>query len=718
MTVALRANGVSLVLQDEPNQLPEIVHFGPDLGVEGAGGVEALMKASTPPVPRSAFDKPVALRLLPLEVDGWSGRPGLAAHRSGAAFSPSWSDVQVHQVDAQTASIEATDESFGLGLNTEVRLDDAGILIINHHVTNLADGVIDLAGLMSVVPIPPTASEVLDLTGRWCGERRIQRSDLQMGGRIRESRRGRSGHDSAFVMVAGEPGFTERHGEVFATHVAWSGDHLHMVDRLPEGAGRHAGILGGGELIRPGEVRLETDETYSAPPVLFAWSDRGLDGLSDRFHQHLRARTNHPPTVRPVTLNTWEAIYFDHDMERLGPIIDAAAEIGVERIVLDDGWFTGRRDDTAGLGDWAVDAEVWPHGLAPYAERVRSHGMQVGLWVEPEMVNLDSDLAREHPDWVFAAPERTSTKEWRFQQVLDLSNPDAFEHVLSHLDTVLTNCEIDYLKWDHNRDLIEALDVDGQPAVRRQTLATYALMDELVARHPGLEIESCASGGGRVDLGILEHTVRVWASDSNDPLERQSIQRWTGLLLPPELVGTHVGPTTSHTSGRVTDLDFRCLTALWGHAGIEWDITKISDEERSRLASWISLHKRLRPLLHTGRTIRGPELDGAWLHGVVSHDQTHGAFSYVRLVSGADAMPGLVRLHGLDPKRTYAVRALDVTGRDEVRIAGQAAATPPWTRHGVTLSGDALMRRGLAMPVLDPMAGLLFEVSATDHEGR
>ncbi|UJH69916.1 glycoside hydrolase family 36 N-terminal domain-containing protein [Ornithinimicrobium sp. INDO-MA30-4] len=213
------------------------------------------MKASTPPVPRSAFDKPVALRLLPLEVDGWSGRPGLAAHRSGAAFSPSWSDVQVHQVDAQTASIEATDESFGLGLNTEVRLDDAGILIINHHVTNLADGVIDLAGLMSVAPIPPTASEVLDLTGRWCGERRIQRSDLQMGGRIRESRRGRSGHDSAFVMVAGEPGFTERHGEVFATHVAWSGDHLH--GRSAPGRGRPTcGDFG----------RRRVDPTWRSPP--------------------------------------------------------------------------------------------------------------------------------------------------------------------------------------------------------------------------------------------------------------------------------------------------------------------------------------------------------------------------------------------------------------------------------------------------------------------
>lgn len=718
----LRAAGVSLVLAERATGLPELVHLGADLGDDGS--LSDLLAASGPPVPRSALDAAWALTPLPTEADGWSGRPGFSGHRDGTAVVPRWQATVTAGTDELV--VEADDERAGVRLRTRMQLDPHGVVVVTHELTNTAEGMLDVAGLLAVAPVPPHAIETLDLTGRWCRERAPQRLPLVHGGRVRESRRGRTGHDATLLLVVGTAGFGFGAGEVLACHVAWSGDHVHLVDRLPEGAGRHAGVLGGGELLRAGEVRLARGESYATPDVLFTFSDAGLDGLSGRLHGFVRARQAHPTTPRPVTLNSWEAVYFDHDHDRIAALVDTAAALGVERVVLDDGWFLGRRADTAGLGDWVVDPDVWPTGLAPFGDRVRSHGMQVGVWVEPEMVNVDSDVVRAHPDWLLA-PRDDGTDgtratdgsspggalPWRRQQVLDLTRPEAFDHVLGQLDAMITAERPDYLKWDHNRDLHEAVAADGAAGVHRQTLAAYRLMDELQARHPGLEIESCASGGARVDLGVLARTQRVWASDCNDPVERQSIQRWTGLLLPPELVGTHVGPMHSHTTGRITDLDLRCLTALFGHAGIEYDVVSCTEEERERLAGWIRVHKRLRPLLHSGRTVRGEERDGAWLHGVVSQAGDHAVYAFVRLVSGADAVPGLVRLPGLDDATRYRVRAVDVTGRDEIRVPGVAVAQPSWcSGDAVVLTGAVLARHGLAMPIVDPEAGLLLEVVA------
>ncbi|MFC5380186.1 alpha-galactosidase [Aquipuribacter nitratireducens] len=717
----LRGGGVALVLAERADGLPEIVHWGADLGLDtaDADACAALLAAGVAPVPHSTFDAPWPLTLLPGEADGWSGRPGLAAHRGGRAVLPRWSDVRVDSSDDRSLVVEARDPAAEVALRSECVLDEHGVLAVRHTVTSTAGGEeppLDVAGVLAVVPLPPSATELLDLTGRWCRERHPQRLPLRHGGRVRESRRGRTGHDATLLLVAGTAGFGFADGEVDAVHVAWSGDHVHLVERLPEGAGRHAGVLAGGELLRPGEVRLGAGESYASPPVLFVHDDAGLDGVGDRLHRHVRARPEHPRSPRPVTLNSWEAVYFDHDHDRLAALVDTAARVGVERVVLDDGWFLGRRDDSRGLGDWVVDPAVWPADLGPFADRVRSHGMQVGLWVEPEMVNPDSDVARAHPDWVLGpAPashgSAPGTRPWRRQQALDLTQPGAYAHVRDQLDRVLSDVRPDYLKWDHNRDLHEAVDAQGRPAVHRQTQAAYRLMTELQERHPGLEIESCASGGARVDLGVLARTQRVWTSDCNDALERQTIQRWTSLLLPPELMGTHVGPEHSHTTGRSLGLSLRCLSALFGHAGIEWDISRCDEAELARVAGWVALHKRLRPLLHTGRTVRGEEHDGAWWHGVVAPDRTHAVLAYVRLTTGADAVPGLLRLPGLDPGRRYAVRALDPTGLERPQLP-RAVVQPPWIADGVELSGRVLARHGLAMPVVDPADGLLVELTA------
>jgi len=484
-------------------------------------------------------------------------------------------------------------------------------------------------------------------------------------------------------------------------HTGWSGNHVHWLEGLPEAAP----VLAGGELLGPGEVRLAPGAAYRSPWVYFAWSDAGLDGLAARLHERLRARVSHPRSPRPVILNTWEAVYFDHDRAKLGELAERAGRIGAELFVLDDGWFRGRRTDTRGLGDWTVDRETWPDGLHPLVKQVRDLGMAMGLWVEPEMISPDSDLAREHPDWVLAAPGRLPALE-RHQLVLDVARPEVYAYLLDHLDRIVDEYDLDYLKWDHNRDLLEAIH-DGHAGVHEQTLAVYRLLDELRSRHPGLEVESCGGGGGRVDYGILERADRVWASDTNDPLQRQAIQRWTGLLLPPELIGSHVGAARAHVTGRTADLPFRLATALFAHAGIEWDITTCSAAELDELAAWIGLYKRLRPLLHSGRRVTGDHPDPqAWVHGVVAHDRRHGVFTYAQMGVGVAATPPRLRVPGLDPAAVYTVAVCPELPSPRPDLARRA----PWLAEPVEVTGAVLATVGLTAPLLDPAQAVVFEV--------
>jgi alpha-galactosidase len=374
-------------------------------------------------------------------------------------------------------------------------------------------------------------------------------------------------------------------------------------------------------LLLPGEVTLAQGESYTTPWVYLAATRMGLDGLSAQFHGYLRSRPAHPRTPRPVNLNVWEAVYFTHDFATLAALADIASAIGVERYVLDDGWFHGRRDDRAGLGDWWVDKDVWPGGLHELADYVRGRGMQFGLWIEPEMVSPDSDLYRAHPDWILSAGHHVPPLQ-RHQLALDLTSK------------LLSEYPIDYVKWDCNRDLIDAGSGThaGAPAVHDHTLAVYSLLDELRRRYPAVEWESCAAGGGRIDLAILERVQRVWPSDMIDALARQPIQRWTGQLVPPEYLGTHVSAPFSHQTGRYMPLALRCATALFGHFGIEWDLTKASQQDLTELAEWITLYKRHRDLIHSGHVIRleTPD-DTAWIYGVISADQSTALMCYAQL---------------------------------------------------------------------------------------
>jgi alpha-galactosidase len=410
-----------------------------------------------------------------------------------------------------------------------------------------------------------------------------------------------------------------------------------------------------------------------------------------------------------VTLNVWEAVYFDHDLARLTELADRAAALGVERYVLDDGWFTGRRDDTSGLGDWTVDEGVWPNGLSPLVEHVTALGMEFGLWFEPEMINEDSDLARAHPEWIMQTGGRLPIRG-RNQQVLNLGIPAAYDHILERMSSILTEYDIAYIKWDHNRDLIDAGTFPtGVAGVHEQTLAAYRLMAELKRRFPGLEIESCSSGGSRVDLGVIEHTDRVWVSDCLDALDRQQMNRWTMQLLPPELLGSHIGSGLNHTTGRRHELSFRAGTAIFGHFGIEWDLTEATEREGRDLAEWIDFYKAHRALMHSGDVVRADPTDPSLqVYGVVAQDRSE-ALMFLAYLGRSDVAPRRrLTLPGLDPSRRYRVEPVVVGTPDGGRT------DPAWYGDGtgVVLSGRSLAVTGLQAPGSFPERVVVLRVTA------
>ncbi|MFJ8896453.1 alpha-galactosidase [Leifsonia sp. NPDC102414] len=702
--VHLRAGGTSVVVLLDGNRLPRILHWGDDLGELDAGELRTIAQVSLPAVGDSVVTYPQPVPVLAQLHEGWLGRPGLVGDSGGRRWAPVFRTARSELVttDASVAlHTEATDDAYGLALTIELDvLAESGLVRQRARLRNLNADVFRVESLELALPVPAEADEVLDLTGRWSLERVPQRRAFDVGEWVRASRGGKPGLEHTLLLAAGERGFGFRSGRVWATHLAWSGNQTLAAERTPANVRRLSAVEG----LAAAEVELAEGDEYVTPWQYGAWGD-GLDELAARFHRHLRASNAHPTGRRPVLVNTWEAVYFDHDPAALTRLAEEAAAVGAERFVIDDGWFTGRRDDTTSLGDWDVDIERWPDGLAPIAQRVRELGMDFGLWFEPEMINLDSRLAVEHPEWIFDAGHGPGLPS-RQQHVLDLGHPEAYAYLLDRMSTLIAELGIAYVKWDHNRYLLDAGHTpSGRPGPREQTIAAYRLMDELHRRHPGLEIESCASGGGRIDLGVLERTQRVWPSDCNDPHERLEVQRWTGLLVPPELQGTHIGAEESHTTHRVHPLSYRGEKAIWGNLGVEIDLLTADDETKRELADWIDFHKEHRELLHSGVVVHADLAEpAARLEGVVSASADEGLYAF-SIVERPSTWPvGRAGLPGLDDAKTYAVRAVFPTGE---RPAG---AQPPWLADEVVLSGRVLRRVGIEMPSLDPDRSLLLHV--------
>lgn len=655
----LRGGEVSLLIDARPggDALPRIVHFGADLGAMPDFGAIA---AAAPAVMWGArMDVPCPPCVLPGAEAGYFGMPAVA----GGAWA---FERASGGGDSVTLHLRAGGQAVGI----TYRLSPQGVLAAR--VEGMAAAV--------ALPLPAWAHDLISFGGDWAREFSPARQTLGNGALVFESRRGRPGHDRFPGLIVGAGGFSDDHGDVYAVTLGWSGSHRLCVERLREG----------GVVVQAGEI----DGGADGPWVYATHSPRGLNGAMQALHAFVRERIV-PKTVaarpRPVHYNTWEAIYFDHDEVTLRTLAERAASVGAERFVLDDGWFKGRASDRAGLGDWVVDTKKFPNGLQPLIAHVRSLGMEFGLWVEPEMVNPDSDLARAHPDWIRRDGDGLLLQ--RHQAVLDLANPAVATHLFGVLDALLSQHQISYLKWDMNRDLTGS---EHGAYVR----ALYALIDRVRAAHPSVEIETCASGGGRCDYGMLSRAERVWLSDSNDALDRFAIQFNAALFLPPEVSGAHVGPAACHITGRRLSLDLRAQVAAFGHMGLELDLRELSEADAARLGLHIANYKRFRPLLHSGKVWRlAIDADHA---GLCVTSESEALLLLVRTGSAELGRGCVVRIPGLKDDAAYRLSAVaPVAARVERSLAGALKD------GSFALTGRVLAGRGLDLYLPRPETSLL-----------
>ena len=704
--IVLHGTHSSLVLEHHAGEAPLWRYWGPRLP---DGASPGLPLRDTRSLPSFNLDADVPLSVAPGFGVGWFGQSALLAHRDGRDFAQAFTACRVEWLaPQQRVRLHLVDEMAALRLTVSLALDAHDVVVVTSELTNTGSTSLDVQWLAAAtLPLPGHADAVRSYAGQHVHEFMLQVDTLSRSLWRRESRRGRTSHDCFPGAVVTTPGATADAGLVYGAHLAWSGNHQQTVEWLHDG--QFQWQLG--EWLAPGEGRLAPGETLRTPEVVASCSSAGLNGLAAHFHAELRARLDWPGgrmRARPVHLNTWEGFYFDVQPEKVMALATAAAKVGIERFVLDDGWFHGRHDDTAALGDWWPDETKFPAGLGELIAHVNALGMEFGLWVEPEMVNPDSELFRAHPDWALQLDGRPLLTA-RNQLVLDIARPEAADYLFEKISALLRAHPIGYLKWDHNRDLTTAGLPDGRPGYRAQVLAVYALMARLRAAHPQVEIESCSGGGGRIDFAVLRHTHRVWTSDNIDALSRVAIQRGFLQFFPPEVMGAHVGTAPAHTTGRSQAMAFRAAVALPGHLGVELDARHLGEQEARELQGWIAVHKRWRERLHHGRVWLGEGGDGlVWqAHGDAAADELL-LLVYRPLPSSHRHAPPL-RLPMLQPASRYRVRQVLPDGA--VRPSGRHHTNPFYdalnSEEAPVLDGAWLAQAGLPMPRVQAETALL-----------
>lgn len=683
--VRLDGERITLVFALAKGSAADCVYLGPRL--PDREDLAALAAATARGRHESQPDAPPRPGLLPERKGGWSGTPALVLRREGVPCETNLT-ASGWEADGTAIAIHFADRLAGVEVSLQWQIGAGDVVRAQTNLTNTGEGALEVERLAALaLPIPASFTEVTSYAGRWAAEMQEHRRSIAPDGLARETAIGKPGFAGAGWLLL------HAKGEVLGAQVAWSGDQWLALELDAQGAGDGRAMLLMGAGWSPQEVLLAPGTSVTTPHGVFALAPC-RSALAQAFHAHLRAevlpgRATWPP--RKVHLNSWEALGFGLSQDKLIALAEDAATLGIERFVLDDGWFGGRRDDTTSLGDWTISPDVFPEGLAPLIARVHELGMDFGLWVEPEMVSPDSDLYRQHPDWCLHIEGR-GRSTMRGQLVLDLTLAEVRDYLFGALNQLLSAHPIAYLKWDHNRDLFPTA---GKAL--GQTRGFYALIDRLRAAHPHVEIESCSSGGGRIDFGVLSRVQRVWPSDNNDAIERLRIIPAWGQFLPLEVLGSHVGPSPNPITGRRLSMDFRAKVAVFGHMGVEADPARMSDKERATLAAHIALYKQWREVLHSGKLHRLDHPDPNVTAMMVTHEGKALALVAQTAFSPVfDAAP--VRLAGLEPETRYRV-SLPEPWPPKAR---HYLANPDAWRDGFILSGTALMTHGLALPLTHP----------------
>ena len=521
--------------------------------------------------------------------------------------------------------------------------------------------------------------EVVGLTGSWARERHIQRMPLGYGRQNMASFKGESSHQEHPFLALVTPETTQDTGEVYAMNFVYSGNFIAQVEKSQFDSVRMS--MG----IHPEGFtwKLEPGERFTAPEVVMVYSAEGLGKMTRTFHDLYREHLIRSPYLhkkRPILINNWEATYFEFDDKKLLEIAKDAAELGIEMLVMDDGWFGKRNLDDSSLGDWYVNEEKIKGGLHELVENVKKLGLKFGIWIEPEMISPESELYRKHPDWAIQIPGRDITQS-RAQYVLDFSRKEVVDGVYEMISDVLKSADISYVKWDMNRQLATlgsyALPADRQGELsHRYVLGVYRMQERLITDFPEILLENCSGGGARFDAGMLYYSPQIWCSDDTDAIERLEIQEGTALVYPVSAMGAHVSVCPNHAVGRVTPFETRGDVALLGTFGYELDITKLSDEEKEQVKVQIEKYHKYNDLIREGDYYRLASVSDngyydSWM--IVEKDKSRALMFYVQVTARANAKSRFVRLAGLDPKKRYIV-------------------------GGKTYAGSTLMRAGVRIP--------------------
>lgn len=562
--------------------------------------------------------------------------------------------------DSQTLTVKLADGDLELQLHYTVFADEDVIVrsttFVNHGKTVFLN-----RALSAQLDLPDANYDFIQFAGSWSRERHLHRSHLRPGTQSISSLRTASSHqENPFFMLA-RPHTDNNQGAVFGFNFVYSGNFLDSVEVDQFDTTR---VLIG---INPDEFgwKLNSGDSFQTPEVIFSYTDNGFNALSQQlgafYAQHL-INPHFAHQERPILINNWEATFMDFTEDKLMPIVERAKELGIEMFVLDDGWFGHRDDDRSSLGDWFVDEKKFNHGIAGFAKRVHDLDMKFGLWFEPEMISIDSKLYQTHPEWMIKTPGRGQTPG-RHQFVLDMSRQEVVDYLFGLMSHIIQDAKLDYIKWDMNRNITEMYGAD-LPADQqlefshRYILGVYDLYDRLTKAFPDVLFESCASGGGRFDLGMMYYAPQAWCSDDTDAVERIKIQDGTSYGYTPSMWGAHVSAVPNDQVGRLTSIDMRAKVAYFGAFGYELDVTELSDEEQATIKQQVAFYKQYRKLFQFGTFYRleTPDTsDNVYGWETVSPDKQTAIGMRYQILNGAN--PAYIRYYfkGLDPERRYTV---------------------------------------------------------------
>ena len=519
--------------------------------------------------------------------------------------------------------------------------------------------------------------EWLTLHGSWARERQIERKKLGYGKQSVGSVRGESSHQEHPFIAWMDPDTTQTQGDVYAMHFVYSGNFQAQIEKSQFESIRVTMGINAEDFC----WKLKQGECFTAPEVVLTFSSEGMGNMTRNLHDFYRdhmIRSKYTHMKRPILINNWEATYFDFNTEKLLSIAKRASELGIEMLVMDDGWFGHRNDDATSLGDWFVNEEKITGGLKYLVDEVNKLGLKFGIWMEPEMISPDSKLYEQHPDWAIAVPGRTATLS-RNQYVLDLSRKEVRDYVFDMISNILHSANIEYVKWDMNRQLSDMgsyeLSSDRQGELyHRYVLGVYELQERLITEFPDLLLENCSGGGARFDPGMLYYSPQIWCSDDTDAVERLKIQEGTALMYPLSAMGAHISVCPNHTVGRNTPFETRGNVALAGTFGYELDITKIPQEDQEMIPQQVQMYHKYNDLVREGDYYRiasyreNHEFD---CYLVAAKDKKEALVTFVQVIGRPNYHSRCIRLQGLDPKMNYRIEGIDhVYGGDLLMNAG------------------------------------------------